>query len=317
MCPLPEPASGPRSFVSGFVSILGRPNTGKSTLLNALVGSKVAIVTHKPQTTRNLLQGVLNRPDAQVVFLDTPGIHKPASRLNQRMMEEVREALESRDLLLLVVDVTTAFGAGDEFALELIRKSGTPSFLVANKIDLLERKELLLPFLESYQCRHAFEELVPISARTGENLDRLLDAIIHRLPEGPEYFPPDHLTDLPARFIAAEIIREKVIVLTRQELPYATAVVVDRFEKANRLLKLHAVIFVEREGQKAIVIGGRGEMLKKIGTQARQEIEQAFGLRIYLELFVKVRRNWRESASFIQGLDWRKMVGRDGPTEDN
>ena len=303
-------SSLPGAFVSGFVSILGCPNVGKSTLLNALVGSKVAIVADKPQTTRQLLQGVVNRPGAQIVFLDTPGIHRPASRLNRQMMDQVEESLQARDLLLLMVDATKAFGAGDEFALALVRKSRTPAFLVPNKVDLLAtQKERLLPLLERYQKLHPFEELVPISARSGENVEHLLATILRHLPEGPQYFPPGHLTDQPARFLAAEIIREKVILLTRQELPYATAVVVDRFEKTSGLLKLHALIFVEREGQKSIIIGAHAEMLKKIGTLAREEIEKIFGQRVYLELFVKVRAHWRESASFLRALDWRRMVG--------
>lgn len=301
--------SAPSGFVSGFISILGRPNVGKSTLLNRLVGAKVAIVADKPQTTRQALQGVLNRPGVQIVFLDTPGIHHPTSRLNLRMMEEVEESLEGRDLLLLVVDATEEFGPGDEFALRLVKRSRTPAFLVPNKVDLLAKKERLLPLLEHYQKFHPFQELVPISARTGENVEDLLNTIIRHLPEGPLYFPPDHVTDQPARFLAAEIIREKVILLTRQEVPYATAVVVQRFEQTPGLLKIHATIFVERDGQKGILIGTRGEMLKKIGTLARAELEQAFGVRVYLGLFVKARARWRESAGFLEGLDWRRMVG--------
>ncbi len=303
-----EPTA-PSEFVSGFVSILGPPNAGKSTLLNRLVGTKVAIVAEKPQTTRQSLQGVVNRPGAQVVFLDTPGIHKPRSRLNQLMMEEVEEALRERDLLLLLVDATKTFGPGDQFAIECLRKSPTPSFLALNKIDLLREKKVLLPLMDHYQNLHSFREIVPVSALTGDNVEHLLSTILRHLPQGPPYFPPDHITDLPARFLAAEIIREKIILLTRQEVPYAAAVLVNDFEKTTGLLRIHATAFVEREGQKGILIGARGEMLKKIGSLARKELEQTFDGKVYLELFVKVRENWRESPGFLKGLDWRKMVG--------
>jgi GTP-binding protein Era len=303
------------SFVSGFVSILGRPNAGKSTLLNRMVGTKVAIVTDRPQTTRQVLQGVLNRPAAQVVFLDTPGIHKPDSKISQRMMREVHEALEERDLLLLLVDASQPFGPGDSFALDLVKRAKTKTFLVANKIDLLARKELLLPVLDRYQKMYEFAELVPVSARTGENVEHLVDTIVRYLPPGPQYFPPGHLTDLPARFMAAEIIREKAILLTRQELPYVTAVIVDQYEKHGGLLRLHTTIFVERDGQKGILIGAHGDRLKQIAIQAREEIEKFFDCRVYLELFIKVRPNWRESNSFLEGLDWRTMVGGEGENE--
>src|ERR1035438_658623 len=219
------------AFRSGFVSILGRPNAGKSTLLNRMVGMKVAIVSDKPQTTRQTLQGVANRPadpqkgndGAQIIFLDTPGIHKGASKMNRMMMDEVQEALQDRDLLLLVVDASAPFGPGDAYALELVKRVKTPAFLVLNKADLLARIELL-PMLDRYSKMHDFAELVPVSARTGDNVEHLVDTIVRHLPEGPEYFPKGHVTDLPARFLAAEIIREKAILMTHQELPYSTAV---------------------------------------------------------------------------------------------
>ena len=310
-----KPSAAP--FVSGFVSILGRPNAGKSTLLNRLVGTKIAIVTDRPQTTRQVLQGVLNRPGAQIVFLDTPGIHKPASRMNERMMHEVEEALEERDLLLLLVDATKEFGPGDRFALELVQRAKAKTFLVVNKIDLLARKALLLPLLDQYNKVHDFAELVPISARTGENVPHLVDTIARYLPQGPQYFPRGHVTDLPARFLAAEIVREKAILLTHQELPYATAVMVEQYHKTEQLLRIHATIYVERPGQKGILIGTGGERLKQIGTEARLEIEKAFNCRVYLELFIKVRPNWRESASFLEGLDWRRMAGADDDSPDD
>ncbi len=275
------------------------------------MGTKIAIVTDRPQTTRQVLQGVLNRPGAQIVFLDTPGIHKPESRMNQRMMHEVEEALEERDLLLLLVDATKEFGPGDRFALDLVKRAKAKTFLVVNKIDLLARKALLLPLLDQYNKVHDFAELIPISARNGENVPHLVDTIARYLPPGPQYFPRGHITDLPARFLVAEIVREKAILLTRQELPYATAVVVDQYHKSEQLLRIHATIYVERPGQKGILIGAGGEKLKQIGTEARMEIEKAFNCRVFLELFIKVRPNWRESASFLEGLDWRRMAGAD------
>ena len=305
-----------RGFVSGFVSILGRPNAGKSTLLNTLIGSKIAIVTDKPQTTRNRIQGVLNRPEAQIIFLDTPGIHKPNTRINQKMMAEVREALQGCDLLLLLVDAARPFGPGDEYALQLVKKAGRPCFLLLNKIDRLADKRKLLPLIERYRNQHDFREIIPVSALTGEGLEELVPETIAALPEGPQYFPPGHLTDQPARFLAGEIIREKIILLTRQELPYATMALVERFEEKPGLLRIHATVFVEREGQKGILIGARGERMKKIGTLARKELEKLFGQKVYLGLFVKVRPGWRESPQFLQATDWRSMVGEDMAGED-
>ncbi len=293
---------------SGFVSILGRPNAGKSTLLNRLVGRKIAIVTDKPQTTRNRIQGVVTRPDAQIVLLDTPGLHKPDTKFNQKMMDEVREALQGCDLLLLMVDATRPFGPGDAHALDVVRHTHIPAFLVLNKIDLLPNKQELLPLIAKYREEHEFREILPISAATGEAVPELLDSVLAVLPEGPQYFPPDHVTDQPARFLASEIVREKIITLTRQELPYASMVLVDSFEEKPNLLRIHATVFVERPGQKAILIGTRGEMMKKIGTQAREELEKRFGVRVYLELFVKVRSRWRENEHFLRGVDWRTMI---------
>ncbi len=298
----------PQRFVSGFACILGRPNAGKSTLLNALVGSKLAIVTDKPQTTRNRIQGVVNRPGAQIIFLDTPGIHKPDTRMNQKMMAEVREGLQGCDLLLLVVDATRPFGAGDEYALELVRRSGLPCLLLLNKIDLLADKQKLLPRIDQYRGLHTFTGIIPISARAGAGLEQAVGSIVGALPEGPQYFPPDHVTDQPARFLAAEIIREKIIHLTRQELPYASMVILDRFEEKSKLLRIFATVFVEREGQKGIIIGARGEMMKKVGTLAREELEKLFGQKVYLELHVKVRAGWRENPHFLQATDWRAMM---------
>ncbi len=295
--------------VSGFVSILGRPNAGKSTLLNALVGIKLAIVADKPQTTRTSVEAVLTTPDAQVVFMDTPGIHRSDTAFNRKMMESVRAALDGRDLLLFLVDATVPFHDRDREAVDMIRKSQTPAFLVLNKIDRLKDKSELLSLIEKYRETYDFAEYLPVSALTGAGLDELKKAIIARMPEGPEYFPPDHLTDQPERFLAGELIREKVLRETRQEVPHSVAVLVDRWEETPRITRIYATIFVEKDGQKAIIIGARGSMLKKIGTLARKEMEALFDRKIYLELFVKVRPGWRESTEFLNTLDWRSTAG--------
>ena len=313
---------------SGFVSIVGRPNAGKSTLLNALVGEKLAIVTHKAQTTRNRISGIVNlkrsgrRPAGQIIFVDTPGIHKPADALNKRMMQEVHDAVEGCDLLLLVVDATQKFGSGrqgsqpgavarggmeDQFALDLVKRSGIKTFLLLNKIDLVE-KDRLLPIIERYSALHNFAEVIPISAAKKDGLDLLLNKVVANLPEGPQYFPPGQVTDQPERFVAAELIREQVLVLTQQEVPYASSVIVEQFEESERLVKIAAVIYVERDGQKAIVIGRQGAMLKEIGTRARHAIERLLNKKVFLELFIKVRSGWRESRQFVDELDWRKQL---------
>ena len=303
-------AQGAR-FRSGFVSILGRPNAGKSTLLNALVGGKLAIVSEKPQTTRTAIEGVLNVKGAQVVFLDTPGIHTSSSLLNRRMMDTVRSSLADRDLLLYLDDCTARFGEEDVHALDLLRDVSTPAFLLLTKIDRLGDKRLLLPRIEQIKAVREFAEYIPISAVSGEGLDRLREAIVATLPEGPAYFPPDYLTDQPERFLGAELIRERILRETRQEVPHAVAVVVDEWKDQPKLLRISATIYVERAGQKAIVIGAKGATLKKIGTLARQEMETMFSRIIFLELFVKVRKDWRESPEFLNAIDWRAMRGRE------
>jgi GTP-binding protein Era len=300
-----------KTHKSGFVSILGRPNAGKSTLLNALVGQKVAIVADKPQTTRTAIQGVLTTPDAQVVFVDTPGIHKSDSAINKRMMDAVRASLEERDLFIYVVDVTKPFGQGDEKALSILREGAPPVIIALNKIDALAAKHEMLPLLEEYQKRYKFEEYLMISASKGEGLGQLREAVISRLPEGPQYFPPDHYTDQPARFLAAELIREKILNATRQEVPHSVTVLIEKWEELPRLIRIFATILVERDGQKAIVIGSKGAMLKQIGTQARQEMEGLFDTHIYLDLHVKVEAAWREKAGYLNTVDWRTMTGRD------
>lgn len=298
---------------AGFVSIVGRPNAGKSTLLNALVGEKIAIVTEKPQTTRMNIQGILNvkaqrgRPAAQIVFIDTPGVHKPDSRLNRKMMQEIHAALESRELILLLVDATERFGPADEQVLELVKRTGGPVFLLLNKVDKLH-KEKLLPIIEHYSKLHAFQEVIPISAIKRDGVDALINKVASALPAAPPYFPEDQLTDQPERFLASEIIREKVLLKTGKEVPYATAVIVERYEELPKLTRISAAIYCERDGQKAILIGKGGEKLKQMGTAARQELERRLDKKVFLELFVKVKPGWRQSAAFVEELDWRRQL---------
>jgi GTPase len=296
---------------SGFVAIVGRPNAGKSTLLNALVGAKVSIVTAVPQTTRNRIMGIANRPGAQMVFMDTPGIHKPLSRLNERMMSFVRQALEERDLALLIVDASAKFGKGDEFALGLLKEYAPPAILLLNKIDVIS-KPRLLPLMDRYSKLHNFEEIVPISAKTGDGLEPLVNAVIARLPEGPQYFPPDVYTDQPERFLASEVVREKVIEHTRQELPYVTAVLIDQFEESETITRIYSTIVVERESQKPIVIGAGGNLIKQIGTEARMELEKLFPPKVFLGLEVKVEPEWRDNRAVVAALDYRREGGEGG-----
>jgi GTP-binding protein Era len=302
-------------FRSGFVCILGRPNAGKSTLLNALVGEKLAIISPKPQTTRNRIQGIVNVPKskgqsgAQIVLLDTPGVHKPDSSLGRKMMVEVREALEGCDLVLLIMDATRKLDQRDEFALQMLRHSPTQVCLILNKVDLLKGgKSKLLPLIEEYKKLHLFHAIIPISALKRDGLEILLKQVTAALPAAPPYFPEDQVTDQPARFMAAEIVRERVLVETEEELPYATTVIVDNFEEGSRLTRIAATIYCEREGQKGILIGKKGQMLKRIGTSARLQIEKMLGTKVFLELFVKVQSNWRESRGFVEELDWRRQL---------
>jgi GTP-binding protein Era len=303
------------AFHSGFVCILGRPNAGKSTLLNALVGERLAIVSPKPQTTRNRILGIVQipkrkkAPAGQIVLIDTPGVHKADTSLGRKMMSEVREALEGCDLLLLIVDVTRKFGQADESVLEMAKKSGTPVFLLLNKIDLFRnQKDKLLPIIDGYRKLHSFKEIIPISARKPEGLELLIEKIIGALPEGPRYFPEDQVTDQPMRFMVAEVIREQVLLETSEEVPYATTVLVEQFEEGPKLTRIAAAIYCEREGQKRILIGKQAQMLKKIGTAARLQIEKMVGTRVFLELFVKVSPEWRDSRAFIEELDWRRQL---------
>jgi GTPase len=286
---------------SGFVSIVGRPNSGKSTLLNSVVGEKVSIVTEKPQTTRHVVRGIVTTPEGQITFLDTPGIHKPIHRMNERMMKSVRDSLADVDLILLLVDCSAAFGAGEQFTLDLLRPVTTKQFLLLNKIDRIEKKNLL-PIIGRYSTMGHFEEIMPISALTGENVDSLLGLIFKQLPEGPMFYPPDQISDQHERTIAAEMIREKLIVSTQEEMPFSTAVVIDRFEEDETLHRIFATIFVERDSQKPIIIGKSGQKLKHIGTEARRELESFFGRKVFLELHVKVKKGWRDDDETLRSL---------------
>jgi GTP-binding protein Era len=292
---------------SGFVAIVGRPNAGKSTLVNKLVGRKVAIVSPKPQTTRNRIQGIFNREDAQIVLIDTPGIHKAQNVLSRQMMDELKHALEGVDILSLIVDASSDFGAGDRFSIEWIRRFHGPVYLLLNKVDQVQ-KQLLLPLIDRYRKEFDFAEIFPISALTGEGCSDLVNGWLGRLPEAPPYFPPDQFTDQPERFLAAELIREKSILATRQEVPYSIAVLIDAFDEEPNLIRIRATLYVEREGQKGILIGKGGQTMKKIGTQARTELESILGTRIFLELFVKVQPNWRQNAAIVRQLDWHRQL---------
>ena len=293
---------------SGFVSILGRPNAGKSTLLNTLLGTKVSIVSNLPQTTRTSIQGVLTLPDAQIVFVDTPGIHKSDTLLNRRMMDSVR-ASASADVVLLLVDALKPFRAEDAQAVDLVKKIEAPAIAVFNKVDRLEDKPKILALIDQYRALLEFAAYVPISALKNEGLDILQNEILERLPESPALYPEDHLTDQPERFLIAELVREKILHHTRQEVPHAVAVMIDEWEDVGDLLRIAATIYVERAGQKAILIGAGGSLLKKIGTLAREDIEAQTGKKVFLKTFVKVRPNWREDPEFLAATDWRAILG--------
>jgi GTP-binding protein Era len=295
------------AFKSGFVAIVGRPNAGKSTLVNTLVGQKVAIVSPKPQTTRNRIQGILDREDAQIVLIDTPGIHQPKNVLSRMMMDELQHALEGIDILCLIADASVDYGPGDRFSIEWIKRFHGPVYLLLNKVDRIA-KHLLLPLIERYNKEFAFAEIFPISALTGAGCLDLVNSWLTRLPEAPPHFPLDQFTDQPERFLAAEVVREKAILQTRDEVPHAIAVLIDNFEETPKLLRIRATIYVEREGQKGILIGKSGEAIKKIGTAARKELEFILGAKIFLELFVKVQSNWRQNSTLVRQLDWHRQL---------
>lgn len=297
----------------GHVAIAGRPNAGKSTLLNALLGSKLAIVSDKPQTTRSSIMGVVSAPEGQIVFFDTPGIHRGDTLINRRMMQSVRAALDGKDLLIYVADAKTMSPdtiADDELqALDALRRardaSPVPAFLVLNKIDLIDDKRLLLPRLQAFQAAFPFDELIPVSARKGDGLEGLKKTIFSRLPDGEPRFDTDYLTDMPERNIAAEVIREKILQFTGDEVPHSVAVVVEKWEEKPNVAHVTASIIVEKEGQKPILIGAKGSMIKRIGTEARKDLEALLGRKMFLELFVKVKPKWRENESFLNELGWQ------------
>lgn len=297
------------SFRAGFVAIVGRPNAGKSTLVNQLVGQKVAIVSPKPQTTRNRITGIVNRKGMQLVLIDTPGMHQAETALGRQMLSEIEQALDGIDVLAVIVDAGEEFGAGDRYVLERARKFRGKRLLLLNKIDRIPKQQLL-PLMARYGERGDFAAILPISALTGEGLPQLLETLRELLPEGRPFFPKDQFTDVPERFLASEIIREKAITATRDEVPHALAVLIEKFEEGQKLVRIHATLYVERDGQKGILIGKGGAMLKKIGTAARLEMEALLGVKVFLALFVKVQQDWRSRPGFVKQLDWRYQLER-------
>jgi GTP-binding protein Era len=308
------------AFHSGYVSIIGRPNVGKSTLLNQILQEKIAIISDKPQTTRNRILGVKHLPQSQIVFLDTPGIYKPKYKLNQRMVRVALGTLDEVDLIFFIVEATDAVptgrqavsggrhgptaGSGDQFIMERLKELETPVILVLNKLDLI-KKEKTIPLVEEYMRQHKFAEVVPISALTGDNVDRLIQVAVKYLPEGKPFFPSDVVTDQPIRFIAAETIREKILHHTREEIPYSVAVVIEAFiEELGRPVHIRALIMVERDSQKGILIGKKGAMLKTVGTEARLELEALLGTKVFLELWVKVQQDWRSDETVLKELGY-------------
>ena len=297
---------------TGFASLIGRPNAGKSTLLNRIIGTKVAIVSDKPQTTRNRILAVKNYDHGQVVFVDTPGIHRPLHRLNVRMVDAAVETLREVDVVALVFDASTKPGHGDEYVSNLLKDLRTPVILVLNKIDLVTKTKLL-PLMEQVQKWHPFAAIVPISAATGDGVEKLESVLLDLMPEGEAGFPDDYLTDQPERALVAETVREKVLQNTRAELPFSTAVVVDEFdeEERERILRLYCTIFVETESQKPIIIGRAGEMIKRIGTEARLDLEKFFGTKVFLDLRVKVNADWRDNDRALDDIGVPKSTRRE------
>ncbi|AYB39067.1 GTPase Era [Brevibacillus laterosporus] len=291
------------TFKSGFVSIIGRPNVGKSTLLNQVVGQKVAIMSNKPQTTRNQIRAVYTTDKGQLIFIDTPGIHKAKSKLGDYMVAAAENTLNEVDLVLFVIDATEKRGAGEEYILERLKKVNTPVFLVINKIDQIHPEELL-PLIDEYRKHHDFKQIVPISALQGNNTDALLQSILLEMPEGPMYYPADQVTDHPERFIIAELIREKVLHLTREEIPHSIAVTVEEMKRGEngKTLYIYAAIYVERDSQKGILIGKRGDMLKEISKRARVDMERLLGEKIFLEVWVKVKKDWRNQERMLRNF---------------
>jgi len=290
---------------SGTVALIGRPNAGKSTLLNRVIGEKIAIVSDKPQTTRTRITGVLTQGEGQIVFLDTPGIHKPGYKLNRRMMSIVTDALSMVDLILLMIDATQPMGQGDRFVLEMLKRVSTRAFLLPNKVDALPDKARLLPLIQRYTAEREFIEVIPISARTGDGVELLIRQVYQYLPEGPPMYPEDEMTDQSERTLVAEFVREKILAVTGQELPYSTAVVTERWEEAEGITRIYCLVLVDRPSHRAIIIGKNGERLKQIGTTARGEIEELLGRHVFLNLFVKVREHWRDDDRSLDELGIR------------
>jgi GTP-binding protein Era len=301
-------SSANKNFRSGYVALIGRPNAGKSTLLNRLVGEKIAAVSNKPQTTRYQIQGVISKPEGQIVLVDTPGVHQPGYLLNRRMMAAVHDALEGVDLVVLMRDASVSTGNGDRFVLDLVRQSGKPALLVLNKTDKVQDKSQLLPLLEWYGQEYDWRAFVPLSARRGENVDALVAEIIKHLPEGEPVFAEDEFTDQSVRAMVAEIVREKILRTTGEEIPYVTAVVTEKFDQEREdFAHIYCAIFVERASQKKIIIGKGAERLKEIGTAARHDIERLVGHKVYLELFVRVQENWRNSERALDEIGIKKQ----------
>jgi len=291
---------GDKKFTSGFVSIIGRPNVGKSPLMNTLLGEKIAIISDKPQTTRNRILGIVNRPGAQIVFMDTPGIHKPIHKMNEHMVDTALRTYGEVDVILMIVEAATQPGAGDKFIVETLAQVKTPVFLLINKVDLVE-KERLLPLIREYSSLYSFAEIIPVSALRND-LGDLVPSLLRRLPAGPQYFPDDQLTDQPERFIISELVREKIFELTKEEIPYSTAVIIEEMKEEPGITRIHAVIYVERDSQKGIIIGSGGAMLKRVGTLARQDAENLLGTKIFLKLYVKVMKGWREDERVLRNI---------------
>jgi GTP-binding protein Era len=313
-----EQKTGGGKYRAGFVAIIGRPNAGKSTLLNRYVGQKVAIVTSKPQTTRNRIQGIVTRPEGQIVFIDTPGLHEAHTVLNRQMMREVAAALEGIDVLLMMVDASATQPHADQLLLDKAKRFEGKGILALNKTDRVPKPKLL-PLLEAFSKAFPFAALVPISALKGNGCEELLAEILKQLPEGVPFFPEDQVTDQPERFLASEIVREKAIQLTYHEVPHALRVMIDKFEETPKILRIEATLNVERDSQKKILIGKKGEMLKKVGTEARKELETLLGTKIYLGLFVKVAPGWRDNPQQVRELDWHAQLqdlAEDQPRDD-
>ena len=291
------------NFRSGYAALIGRPNAGKSTLLNRLVGEKIAAVSNKPQTTRHKIQGIVSREDGQIVFVDTPGVHKPGYQLNRRMMSAVHDAVLSVDLLVLMRDASVSTGNGDRFVLDLVKRSEKPAVLVLNKIDKIKEKNNLLPLIDWYSKEYDFKEIVPVSALKGDAVNNLLDQIVKHLPENDRIFAEDELTDQPMRTLVAEMVREKILATTGEEIPYVTAVVTEVYDETDpNLLRIFCAIYVERPSQKKIIIGKQGSRLKDVGTKARFDIENLAGRKVFLKLFVKVVEDWRNRGQTLDEL---------------